>query len=244
MSPQHQIAVINQDRDTSTLLMDYLQRFGFGVHAGSDGLAMDALLASQPIDLLVLGRDLPGRNGLMLTREVRARSPLPIIMLNDRADAYERVLGLEMGADDCITQPFEPRELVARIQTVLRRTSRRTREPDPSRDLVRFDGWALHRHTRFLTSPDGEMIALSNAEFRLLCTFLQAPRRLLSRDQLMEQARGRSREALERGIDLLVSRLRGKLHDDPRNPTLIRTVRGAGYLFNARHVDGSALLSH
>jgi len=169
------------------------------------------------IDLVVLDLMLSGEDGLMLAREVRQHSTLPIIMLTARSNPYDRVLGLESGADDYVSKPFKPRELVARIQTVLRRAGRSrdgTGEHTRS-DVIRFDGWELHREDRCLTSLAGLVVALSNAEFRLLSSFLQMPRRLFSRDQLMEQARGRTMDSFERSIDLLVSRLRQKLADDP-----------------------------
>jgi two-component system OmpR family response regulator len=230
-----QILVVDDDTDITTLLHDYLARFGFGVHVAGDGEAMRVQLAAQRIDLLVLDIMLPGTDGLTLAREVRAASRIPIIMLTARGHAYDRVLGLELGADDYMAKPFEPRELVARIQTVLRRAA-----ASPTtllQDVASFDGWQLHRQERRLVSPQGVVVPLSNAEYRLLTTFLAMPRRLFSRDQLMEQARGRSMEAFERSIDLLVSRLRQKLDDDPRAPTMIKTVRGAGYIFNARSVQ-------
>jgi two-component system OmpR family response regulator len=223
------------------LLAQYLGRFGFTVHTASDGESMRARLNSHPIDLVVLDLMLPGADGLALTRELRARSSrLPIIMLTARGNAYDRVLGLEMGADDYMSKPFEPRELVARIQTVLRRTAAgaATAPQAAEAEVVHFDGWSLYRMERHLVSPEGVVIPLSNAEFRLLCTFLGMPRRIFSRDQLMEQARGRAMDTFERSIDLLVSRLRQKLSDDPREPRLIKTVRGAGYLFNVRSVQG------
>jgi two-component system OmpR family response regulator len=160
-------------------------------------------------------------------------------MLTARTDLYDRIAGLESGADDYVGKPFEPRELVARIQTVLRRV----RAPSAPlagnaalAEVVCFDGWSLHREERRLTSPQGLVVPLSNAEFRLLTTFLKTPRRLFSRDQLMEQARGRAMDSFERSIDLLVSRLRQKLADDPREPSMIKTVRGAGYMFDVRSV--------
>ena len=240
MNPPSQILIVDDDEGITALVCDYLSRFGFEAHAASDGVSMHQQLASRHIDLIVLDLMLPGSDGLVLAREVRQRSRVPIIMLTARSNAYDCVLGLETGADDYMSKPFEPRELVARIQTVLRRATARSGGSHASSgsDVIRFDGWALDCHERRLTSPTGLVVALSNAEFRLLSTFLQTPRRLFSRDQLMEQARGRSMDSFERSIDLLVSRLRQKLADDPRDPAMIKTVRGAGYMFNAQSVQG------
>ncbi|WP_198969717.1 response regulator [Xylophilus sp. ASV27] len=229
------ILVVDDDAEITTLLRDYLARFGFDVQLAGDGEAMRAQLAARPIDLLVLDIMLPGTDGLALAREVRAGSRIPIIMLTARGHPYDRVLGLELGADDYMAKPFEPRELVARIQNVLRRAE--ASAVAQGRDVASFDGWQLYRQERRLVSPQGVVVPLSNAEYRLLSTFLAMPHRLFSRDQLMEQARGRSMEAFERSIDLLVSRLRQKLADDPRAPTIIKTVRGGGYIFNARSVQ-------
>jgi len=235
---QH-ILVVDDDADITTLLTDYLARFGFAAHAAFDADSMRAQLAAHPIGLVVLDVMLPGTDGITLARELRERSRIPIILLTARANPYDCVLGLEMGADDYMGKPFEPRELVARIQTVLRRSaSERAAAPQVPDDVVHFDGWALHSIERHLVTPSGVVVPLSNAEFRLLCTFLRMPRRVFSRDQLMEQARGRAMDAFERSIDLLVSRLRSKLSDDPRSPSMIRTVRGAGYLFNVQSLQG------
>jgi len=234
MSPH--ILVVDDDEDITTLLTQYLARFGFTAHAAGDGESMRAQLAAHPIDLIVLDIMLPGTDGLALARDLRQRNPVPIIMLTARANPYDCVLGLEMGADDYMAKPFEPRELVARIQSVLRRLG--AGEAPPPAGVVRFDGWALHQLERHLVSPRGVVVPLSNAEFRLLCTFLGMPRRVCSRDQLMELARGRAMDAFERSIDLLVSRLRHKLGGEPGEPSLIKTVRGAGYLFNAQSVQG------
>jgi two-component system OmpR family response regulator len=211
-----------------------------------DGAHMWAELARHPVDLVVLDVMLPGADGLQLSREIRQHSAIPVIMLTARGNIYDRIIGLENGADDYVSKPFEPRELVARIHTVLRRS---TQSQDGAEallrsDVVHFDGWVLHREERTLVSPAGLTVALSNAEFRLLNTFLQTPRRLFSRDQLMDQlmdqARGRAMDAFERSIDLLVSRLRQKLCDDPDAPSMIKTVRGAGYMFNVQSVQGRA----
>ena len=234
---QH-ILVVDDDADITQLLAQYLSRFGFTAHTARDGDTMRMVLAAQPVDLVVLDVMLPGTDGLALARELRSRSRIPIIMLTARGDPYDRVIGLEMGADDYMSKPFEPRELVARIQTVLRRITSGQAPPPEESEVVHFDGWQLHRMARHLVTPEGVVTPLSNAEFRLLCTFLSMPRRICSRDQLMEDARGRSMEVFERSIDLLVSRLRQKLGDDPREPRFIKTVRGAGYLFNVRNVQG------
>ena len=240
MPPRSQILIVDDDEGITTLLREYLARFGLESHVAGNGTVMREQLAAHRIDLVVLDLMLPGEDGLVLARELRQRSQLPVIMLTARSNPYDRVLGLESGADDYMSKPFEPRELVARIHTVLRRAGA---TPDGASsysrsDVIRFDGWELHREERCLTSPAGVVVALSNAEFRLLSTFLNMPRRLFSRDQLMEQARGRSMDSFERSIDLLVSRLRQKLADDPREPKMIKTVRGAGYMFNVQSVQG------
>lgn len=234
------ILIVDDDADITELLGEYLARFNFVTHTAGDGAQMWLALERHPIDLVVLDVMLPGVDGLQLSRQIRQRSIIPVIMLTARGNTYDRIIGLENGADDYVSKPFEPRELVARIHTVLRRV---THPQDGGvavahSDVVHFDGWVLHREDRTLVSPAGLTVALSNAEFRLLSTFLQTPRRLFSRDQLVEQARGRSMEVFERSIDLLVSRLRQKLSDDPDAPSMIKTVRGAGYLFNVQSVQG------
>lgn len=240
MKPAPHILIVDDDTEITALLSDYLSRFKFVTHVACDGDSMRAQLAQHAVDLVVLDVMLPGEDGLALSREIRRRSSLPVIMLTARSNPFDRVVGLENGADDYVSKPFEPRELVARIHTVLRRATQSHDGPlNVARsDVVCFDGWELHREDRCLTSPNGLVVALSNAEFRLLITFLQTPRRLFSRDQLMEQARGRAMDAFERSIDLLVSRLRQKLADDPDEPSMIKTVRGGGYMFNAQSVQG------
>ena len=240
MQSQPHILVVDDDQEITTLLCAYLARFGFHAHAAADADTMRAQLARQAIDLVVLDLMLPGTDGLALAREVRARSALPIIMLTARTSPYDRVLGLEMGADDYMDKPFEPRELVARIQSVLRRTH--LRGDAAAADLLRFDGWTLRRQERQLVAPDGLVVPLSNAEYRLLCTFLAMPRHLFSRAELMERARGRSLESFERSIDLLISRLRHKLAGAGLHGSqLIRTVRGAGYMLDVQRVQAQAL---
>ena len=240
MNPQPHLLIVDDDDEITALLGDYLTRFNFVAHTAADGTAMWAELARHPIDLVVLDVMLPGVDGLQLSREIRQRSAIPVIMLTARGSTFDRVIGLENGADDYISKPFEPRELVARIHTVLRRCVQpQGGAGDVLRnDVIYFDGWALHRDVRTLVSPNGLAVALSNAEFRLLSTFLQTPRHLFSRDQLVEQARGRSMDVFERSIDLLVSRLRQKLVASADKPSMIKTVRGAGYMLNVQSVQG------
>lgn len=239
--------VVDDDLDIRELLCGYLTRFGIAADGVGDGVAMRERLQENEYDIVVLDLMLPGEDGLSLCRWLRSKSDLPVIMLTARGDPMERVIGLEIGADDYVAKPFEPRELVARIQTILRRTrSQQARgklagdvngdEKSLIEDLVKFDNWRLNRVLRQLTAPNGLIVSLSNAEFRLLSTFLAHPNRILSRDQLLDEARGRSIEAFDRSIDLLVSRLRQKLMDDPKEPNIIKTVRGQGYLFNAKVV--------
>lgn len=234
---QHLLLVSN-DSDTSHLLNNYLTHFGFVVHTASSADLIRKLLATQPVKLVVLDVLLPGPDGLNLTRELRENSRIPIIMLSASSNTYDLVLAFEMGVDDYVNKPFEARELLARIQAVLRRAGG-IQDPQPEElEVVHFDGWQLHRMERQLLTPAGMVIPLSNAEFRLLHTFLSMPRRICTRERLMENTRGRSMETFERSIDLLVSRLRQKLGDDPRAPRFIKTVRGAGYIMNVRSIKG------
>lgn len=240
MKHTHHVLVVDDDSSITELLCAYLKDFGYATHAAADGHGMRRVLAEQTIDLIVLDLQLPGDDGLSLTRELRQRTRIPIVMLTGRGTVIDRILGLELGADDYLIKPFEPRELVARIQTVLRRTQPGAPAPTPAESpdaVVCFDGWRLQREHRHLTSPQGTVVPLSNAEYQLLSTFLKTPRKLFTRDQLMTQARGREAPSVERSIDLLVSRLRQKLADDPRSPTMIRTVRGEGYVFQAQSVQ-------
>ena len=244
MSIATHILVVDDDPDITELLCAYLARFGFVAHAAADGVQMQERLACEPIALVVLDVMLPGADGLALALALRTSSRLPIIMLTARGDLFDRVVGLEMGADDYMSKPFEPRELVARIHTVLRRaTAPRPTAEERYSDVIRFDGWALQCSERRLTSPKGLVVPLSNAEYQLLAAFLKSPRRVVSRDQLLDQARGRAMDRLDRSIDMLVSRLRQKLLDDS-GEALIKTVRGAGYVFNAKSVQGQVAWRH
>lgn len=227
------VLIVDDDGQIRQLLRDYLVGFGMSVVAVADGNAMDEAMSKGDFDILILDLMLPGESGLSLCRNLRAKSDIPILMLTARGEAMDRVVGLEVGADDYIVKPFEPRELVARIQTILRRT-RGSRELVHEKKAAEFMGWRLDYVLRQLVSSKGLVIPLSNAEFRLLSVLVAHANRVLTREFLLDAARGRNMEIFDRSIDILISRLRQKLGDDPRTPALIKTIRGEGYLFDTR----------
>lgn len=227
------ILIVDDDVQIRQLLRDYLSGFDMSVVAVADGKAMADALEKESFDLVILDLMLPGEDGLSLCRGLRAKSDIPILMLTARGEAMDRVVGLEVGADDYIVKPFEPRELVARIHTILRR-ARGGRENIKEQKEAVFMGWRLNFVLRQLVSPEELVIPLSNAEFRLLTVFVEHPNRVLTREFLLDEARGRDMDIFDRSIDILVSRVRQKLNDDPRTPSLIKTVRGEGYLFDAK----------
>lgn len=234
METEPHILVVDDDRDIRALVGDYLRRNGYRVELAADGRQMRAALASGRFDLVVLDIMLPGEDGLALCRDLRTRSGLPILMLTARADPFDRVLGLEMGADDYLTKPFEPRELLARIRSVLRRAQALPANlAAAAARRYRFAGWTLDMESHELKAQDGVVVVLSGAEYRLLEAFLTHPNRVLTRDQLMDLTRGRDAEPFDRSIDLRVSRLRQKLGDSARAPTLIKTLRNEGYILAA-----------
>jgi two-component system OmpR family response regulator len=225
--------IVDDDAEIRTSLTAYLQGFGWQVDAAADGSAMRRVLAATTVDVIVLDLMLPGEDGLALLRWLskQADSP-PVLMLTARGDTMSRVVGLELGADDYLAKPFEPRELVARLQALVRRANKGQSVAEDARTL-RFGRWRFDRLARQLITDEDVGIALSSAEFRLLAAFVQRPGRVLSRDQLIELTRAPGVEVNDRSIDLAVSRLRAKLSDTTREPSLIRTVRGEGYLFDA-----------
>ena len=235
------ILIVDDDLEIRRLLVDYLARNGFEAVAARDGREMWQMLDRHAIDLIVLDLMLPDTDGLILCRDLRAKSPhagIPVLMLTARGEETERIIGIEMGADDYLVKPFNPRELLARIKTILRRTRALppNLRPEPTRCLY-FAGWCLDTGTRLLTAPDGVATPLSGGEYRLLRIFLDHPNRVLNRDQLTELIHGREAEAYDRAIDVQVSRLRQRLRDDRREPVLIKTVRGEGYVL-ASTVEG------
>ncbi|MEZ6931834.1 MULTISPECIES: response regulator [Aeromonas] len=228
------ILVVDDHSEIRDLLKRFLEQHGMRVSCARDGKEMKRLLDEREFDLLVLDLMMPGEDGLTLCRELRVKSRLPIIMLTAMGEETDRIIGLEMGADDYLAKPFNPRELLARIKAVMRRTQAES-QPVPealTRDL-RFDRWLLDINRRELVDEEGVGMSLSTAEFDLLKVFLERPQRVLSRDQLLDLARGREAVAFDRAIDTLVSRLRRKLERDPKNPELIKTIWGGGYLFAA-----------
>ncbi|HEY6096221.1 MAG TPA: response regulator [Gallionellaceae bacterium] len=228
------VLLVDDDDQIRQLLRDYLAGFGMSVVPVANGKEMRAAMEIRAFDLIILDLMLPEEDGIAICRALRATSNIPILMLTARGEATDRIVGLEVGADDYVVKPFEPRELVARIQTIMRRVGPGRESAREPRDQVSFMGWRLNTALRQLISPDELVIPLSNAEFRLLSVFLDHPNRVLTRDFLLDQARGRSMELFDRSIDLLVSRLRQKIGDDPRTPTLIKTVRGEGYFFDVK----------
>lgn len=231
------ILVVDDDREIRTLLARFLGNHGFRVTVAADGREMAKALDDKGIDLVVLDLMLPGEDGLTLCRNLRAKSDLPVVMLTAMGEETDRIVGLEMGADDYLAKPFNPRELLARIKAVLRRFGARADAPAPRDEaesgdrVVTFAGWRFNLDSRDLVSPDGVTVPLSGGEYDLLVVFVTRPQRVLSRDQLLDLARGRDAQPFDRSIDVQVSRLRRKMEADAANPVLIKTVRGGGYVF-------------
>lgn len=228
------ILIVDDDPEIRRLLVDYLARNGFEAVAARDGREMGQALARHAVDLVVLDLMLPDTDGLTLCRDLRAKSNLPVLMLTARGEETDRIIGIEMGADDYLVKPFNPRELLARIKSILRRT--RALPPNLRPESARclgFAGWCLDTAARLLSAPDGVITPLSGGEYRLLRILLDHPNRVLNRDQLTEMIHGHEAEAYDRAIDVQVSRLRQRLRDDSREPTLIKTVRGEGYVLAA-----------
>jgi len=235
MISEPHILIVDDNREIRDLVSRLLIREGFRVSMAADGRAMRKTLADARIDLVLLDLMLPGEDGLSLCRSIRAESRLPIIMLTAKGDEVDRVIGLEMGADDYLAKPFGSRELVARIRAVLRRSVSDTPAPGPApAEALRrfqFDRWELDTQSRDLLGEDGVTVPLSTGEFDLLLALVERPLRVLSRDQLLDLARGRQAASFDRSIDTQISRLRKKLERDPAEPKLIKTVWGGGYMF-------------
>jgi two-component system, OmpR family, response regulator len=228
------IAILDDEVDITQLLANYLQGHGYRVSQRHDGRSLMELMAADPPALVLLDLGLPGEDGLAVARQLREHWRCGLVIVTGRGDSVDKIVGLEIGADDYITKPFDLRELLARIKAVLRRLT----PVDPSvsdasaapRSKLRFAGWELDKAARRLTNPQGQDVPLTTGEFDLLCAFAQHPGRVLSRDFLLEQTRGREAGPFDRTIDVQVGRLRRKLEADAEDPQIIKSVRGAGYL--------------
>ncbi len=231
MNDRPHLLIVDDDREIRTLLGQYFETHGYRTSVVAEGKSMRKVLQQSHVDLLVLDLMLPGEDGLAICRELRTRSQLPIIMLTARGDDVDRIVGLEVGADDYLPKPFNPRELLGRVKAVLRRAAHAPRDPDPASVRgFKFAGWQLDTTSRALTDRSGTSVPLSGAEYRLLAVLLTSPNRVLSRAQLTELLRGREADPLDRSIDVRVSRLRQILGDDARAPQIIKTVYGEGYV--------------
>jgi two-component system OmpR family response regulator len=229
------LLVVDDDVDIRTLLAEQLNQEGFVVVTAQDGREMFRVLEREQVDLIVLDLNLPREDGLNLCRTLRARGNTPVIMLTARCESIDRIVGLEIGADDYVTKPFEPRELLARIRNVLRRTEAMPAALEPvSVGKAKFSNWTLDLQRRHLVDFDGRVVVLSAAEFCLLRALVTYPNRILTRERLVELSSGRAYESPRRGIDLQISRLRHKLGDDKANSSLIKTIRNEGYIFASK----------
>ncbi|HLY54663.1 MAG TPA: response regulator [Stellaceae bacterium] len=229
------ILVVDDDREIRSLLSQFLTRHSFRVSSARDGAEMFRVLAAARVDLIVLDLMLPGEDGLALCRRLRNDSQVPVVMLTAMGEEIDRIVGLEMGADDYVAKPFNPRELLARMRAVLRRAGQVQLAPagqakEGSRMLA-FADWRLDVGRRELRRADGTLVVLSSGEYEMLLAFVERPQRVLTRDQLLDLARGRVAAPYDRSVDIQIMRLRRKIEDDPKSPVLIKTVRSGGYLF-------------
>jgi DNA-binding response OmpR family regulator len=232
--PPH-ILALDDDPSIRDLIADYLSANELRVTAVASGRELSDAMARDMVDLVILDLRLPGEDGMQIARRLREESLIPILMLTGRIDEADRVMGLELGADDYLTKPFSPRELLARVRALLRRAKAQATVADAIAKVraYRFGGWELNVGLRRLKSAQGEGVELTNGEFSLLTAFLSAPQRVLTRDQLLELSRMHNAEVYDRSIDVQILRLRRKIEPDPAHPTYIRTERGAGYLFDS-----------
>ena len=227
------ILIVDDDREIRDLLAKFLERQRLRVTTARDGREARRAFMNGHFQLVVLDLMMPGEDGLELTRWLRAESRVPIIMLTAMAEETDRIIGLELGADDYVTKPFNPRELLARIRAVLRRTGENADQgPASSARIYEFSGWTLETARRRLLDPTGTEVAITGGEYELLVALLDRPNRVLTRDMLLDLLRGRQAGPFDRAIDVAVSRLRRKLEDDGRNAQLIKTVRGGGYVLS------------
>ena len=232
MTGEPHVLIVDDERDILDPLASYLSKNGFRVSKARDAAAAREIIAAHAIDIALIDIMMPGEDGLSLTGFIRATAKTPVILLTAKAEETDRIVGLELGADDYVTKPFSPRELVARIKAVLRRSSS-DRVTAPDAEAFAIGDWVLRTGERELVGKDGNAVPLSTGEYNLLLAFVTHPRRVLTRDQLLDLSQGREMAAFERSIDNHISRLRKKLEADPREPKLIKTVWGGGYTLAA-----------
>lgn len=231
MSASAHILIVEDDREISALVARYLSQNGMRTATARDGREMDRILRDGRFDLIVLDLNLPGEDGFSICRRLGLTTQVPIIMLTARSEDVDRIIGLEMGADDYLGKPFNPRELLARIRAVLRRRGSGQAGQDEPPGAFSFAGWTLNANSRELTNPDKVRVTVTGAEFDLLRVLCERPGRVLARDALLDLTQGRAASPFERSIDILISRLRQKIEREPREPELIKTIRSGGYLF-------------
>jgi two-component system, OmpR family, response regulator len=232
MSDIGHILIVDDQKEICDMVQDYLSSEGYRVSTAHEGASMRRVMAQSVVDLVILDLMLPGEDGLTLARSLREESSVGIIILTGRGETVDRIIGLEMGADDYLPKPFHLRELLARVKSVLRRVSTRSADRAPAqRSQARFAGWHLDLSSRELFSPVGKEVRLTTGEFDLLAAFVNNANQVLTRDRLLDLARNREAGPFDRTIDVQVGRLRRKLEDDPQKPSMIKTVRGTGYIF-------------
>jgi two-component system, OmpR family, response regulator len=234
MTNRNSALLVEDDAEIGELISRYLENNGMAVTQVANGEALDAEMSKNDYDILILDLNLPGEDGLSICRRVRAGGDMPIVIVTAQGEDVDKILGLEMGADDYIVKPFNPRELLARIRAVLRRTEPQSRiDTPPTSQSFHFLGWRLNLLAREVVSPSGMKVAMTGAEFDLLHALCENPNRVLTRDQLINMTHGPTAGPFERSIDVLISRLRQKIETDPKNPTMIQTVRSEGYMLSA-----------
>jgi two-component system, OmpR family, response regulator len=233
-SAQPHVLALDDDPAVRRLVAEYLGENDIRVTAVANGAELAAAMGREVVDAVILDLRLQGEDGMQIARRLRDESGIPILMLTGRAEEADRVMGLELGADDYLTKPFSPRELLARVRALLRRAKAQASVADAiaKARAYRFAGWELNIGLRKLKSPKGEAVELTNGEFRILAAFLAAPQRILTRDQLLDLSRVHNAEVYDRAIDIQILRLRRKIEKDPARPQFIRTERGAGYVFS------------
>lgn len=232
---KQRLLVVDDEKKLRELLTTYLAKEGFEVSAVADGIEMDEYLADHEVDLVILDLMLPGEDGLSIGRRLHQHNRIPIIILSARSDEIDRIVGLEVGADDYLVKPFNPRELLARIRSVLRRnySENNISETSNNQRIIKFGPFSLNMNKHELTN-NGDIVALTTGEFNMLSIFLDNIGRVLSRDRLLEITKGYDRDPLDRSVDICIGRLRKKIEVDPSNPVYLKTVWGSGYLFTAR----------